>query len=186
MNVLLVMVLGWLALGLETGLKSTLSLRWGMVTAAPSFVLPLAVFIALCAPPVQATWACLILGLFLDLTAPQPTYTGELVVIGPYAIGLVIACQLVLALRGLVMRRNPLTVVLLSVLAGVVMQIVVTAFFTARAAVGDEIVWHTSHELLGRLVSAGITGGTAFVIAILLSPMAPLLGMPVQRSWIKR
>jgi hypothetical protein len=187
MNIVLVAVLAWLALGLETGLKGTLAVELGSVVAAPSFVLPLAVFIALCAPPVQALWACLALGLFMDLTAPQVLPGDTLVVIGPYAVGFFAAAQLVLALRGVVIRRHPLTVVMLSILAALVMQIVVTAMLTLRHVLTDHaMVWATSHELLGRLASAVVTGGTAFVMAIVLAPMAPLLGLPSGRGWTRR
>lgn len=186
MNLVLVAVLGWLAMGFETGLKGTLAVRLGSVTAAPSFVLPLAVFIALCAPPMQAMWVCLALGLLMDLTAPQMTVGDDLVVIGPYALGFAAACQLVLAMRGVVIRRHPLAVVMLSILAAAVMQIVVTAIFTARHAMGDQIIWNPSQELMARLLSAVATGATALVIAVLLSPMAPLLGLPSGRGWVRR
>lgn len=186
MNVILVAVLGWLAIGLEMGLKGTLSLQFGSATAAPSFVLPLAVFIALCAPAMQATWTCLILGAFLDLTAPQAMAGENITVLGPYAVGLVLACQFVLGIRGLVIRRHPLAVVMLSAIAAAIMHITVTAFFTVRAILGDPLVWNTSQELLGRLISAGLTCVTAFFIALTLAPLAPLLGLAAGRGWVRR
>ena len=187
MNVVLAILLGWLALGLETGLKGTLAVHLGSYAAAPSFVLPLAVFIALCAPPQQATWACVTLGLFLDLTAPQALPGDSLVVIGPYAIGTFLACQFVLAVRGMVIRRHPLTVVMLSIVAAMIMQIAVTALLTLRGLVADHaMVWNPSHELVERLASALVTGASALVIAILVAPMAPLLGLPSGRGWTRR
>jgi hypothetical protein len=186
MNVLLVAVLGWLAIGLEMGLKGTLSMQFGAASAAPSFVIPLAVFIALCAPAMQAVWACLILGAFLDLTAPQAIAGENITVLGPYAVGMAIACQFVLSIRGLVIRRHPLAVVMLSMIAAAIMHIVVVAFFTLRDICGDPVVWHTTQELLGRFISAGLTSITAFFIALALGPMAPLLGLPAGRGWVRR
>jgi hypothetical protein len=187
MNIMLVTVLTWLALGLEMGLKSTLGVRLGSVVAAPSFVLPLAVFIALCAPAMQASWACLVLGLFMDLTSPVALPGDSLVVIGPHAIGYFLACQFVLAIRGVVIRRHPLAVVVLSIVAAGIMQIAVTASLTLRAVLIDQaMIWSAKHEIVERLASAVVTGGTAFVVAIILAPMAPLLGLPAARSWVKR
>jgi hypothetical protein len=187
MNIMLVTVLAWLALGLEMGLKATLGVQLGSVVAAPSFVLPLAVFITLCAPAAQASWACIALGLFLDLTSPLALPGDALVVIGPHAIGYFVACQLVLALRGLVIRRHPLAVVVLSIVAAGVMQIVVTAVLTLRSVLIDHaMIWSAKHEIMERLASALVTGGTALVVAIVLAPMAPLLGLPAARSWVRR
>ncbi len=187
MNVMLVVVLGWLALGLEMGLKATLGIRMGSVVAAPSFVVPLAVFICLCAPPMQAAWACVALGLFMDLTSPVTLPGDSLVVLGPYALGFFAAGQLVLALRGVVIRRHPLSVVMLSIMAAAVMQIVVTASLTVRSMLTDQaMVWSAGHELLERLASAVVTGGTALVVAFLLAPMAPLLGLSAGRGSMRR
>ncbi len=187
MNFALVAVLAWLALGLETGLKGTLAINVSRLAAAPGFVLPLAVFITLCAPPAQAAWVCLTLGLLMDLTAPQTLPGDSLVVIGPYALGFLAACQTVLALRGVVLRRHPLTVVMLSIVAGIVMQIVVTSLLSLRHLTTDPaMVWHPSQELAARLASAVVTGASAFFVALALAPMAPLLGLQVSRGWPRR
>jgi hypothetical protein len=186
-NPLLLILLGWLMLGLETGLKDTLSVNIGNIVGAPSFVIPLAIFVALCAPPIPALWACLILGLFLDLTSPQPTTTGMLTVIGPYALGLLVAGQFVLVVRSVVLRRHPLTLVVLSIAGAVVMHIVVTALFTVRGLMGDAILFEPTAELLGRLLSAILTGGAAFVLALVFMPLAPLMGMPaIQARFARR
>ena len=67
---LLVIVLGWFCLGLETGLRPVFTYHVGAGAAWPSFIVPLAVFIAICANPAQVHWSCLLLGLALDLAAP--------------------------------------------------------------------------------------------------------------------
>jgi cell shape-determining protein MreD len=176
MNTLLVGLLGWLCLGFETGLKPTLAIRLGGVEAAPSFVVPLAVIVALCAPAGQALWACLVLGLFMDLTAPHALSTTEnITILGPYAIGFLLAGQFVVAIRGLVIRRHPLTAAILSVLAAGLMQIVATALLTAHHFL-DPLVWSPSAELWSRLLAALATGVTGLLVSIVVLPMAPLLG----------
>ena len=184
MNGLLVFLLGWLCVGLEAGLKQTLSVRLG-APAAPSFVIPLATMLAMCAPSMPALWSCLLLGLALDLTAPQTGAAGNVFIIGPNALALAIACQFVLAVRGLVIRRNPLTMVVLSISAAAIWGIVVTAFLTARSLY-DPMAWHASEQLGGRLMSAFLTGGTAFAMSFLLLPLAPMFGLPALRQQLTR
>lgn len=177
---LLVTVLGWLCLGLETGLKSTLAFRFGPVTAAPSFVVPLAVFVGVCATPFQVLWTCLGLGLAMDLLSPMDAGpSSTITVAGPHALGLLIAGQFVLLTRGLMIRRNPLTIVALSIPAAFLMHIVVVAFFTFRQFYSPLPNWSTSAELGNRLWSSVLTGGSALVLSILLMPTAPALGLPL-------
>jgi hypothetical protein len=187
MNVLLVMLLGWLTLGLEIGLKDTLAFRLGSLTGAPSFVVPLAIFVALCAPPVPALWTCLLLGVFLDLTSPQPTATGMLAVLGPNALGLLIAGQFVILIRAVLIRRHPLTLAALSVVGGAVLHIVATAIFTGRKFLNDPVLFDPTAQLLSGLLSALLTGGSALALSIVLLPLSPLLGLsPVQSRFGRR
>lgn len=176
MNALVVILLGWLMFGLETGLKDTLGVRWGGVAAAPSFVIPLAIFIALCAPPVPALWTCLALGLLLDLTAPQPTSTGLLTIVGPNALGLLLAGQFVLLVRAMVIRRHPVTLMVLSVLGATIAAIVGTALLTARGMLGDPIIFQPTDHLLSGMLSALLTGATAILLSAVFLPLSPLLG----------
>lgn len=171
------MVLGWLFLGLETGLRGALSFRVGSLAAAPSFVIPLAVYIAVCAPAQYALWSCLGLGLAIDLLTPFPTDSGTLTVIGPHALGFLIAGQFVLAVRGLVLRRNPVTVLALSIPAAAIVNIVVVAILTARHLVGDSIAWEPSAQLGARMLGSLLTGVTGLVIGLVLMPLAPALGL---------
>lgn len=187
MNVLLVVLLGWLCTGLEMGVKEALNVRFGVV-GAPSFVVPLAVVIALSAPPAAALWSCLGLGLCLDLTAPQSFAggaTATTLVLGPHALGLVLGGQFVLAVRGVVMRRNPISVVVLSVGAGAIMGIVVTALMTVRHLY-DPVEWHPAQQLMSNLLAALLTGGTALVLSLPLIPLTPMLGLTPPRNWARR
>lgn len=174
---LLVAVLGWLCLGLETGLRGALALPVGTHSASPSFVIPLAVYIAVCAAPRHAMWACLGLGVMLDLLAPHATKGEPMTIIGPYALGLMLAGQFVLAVRGLVIRRNPLTVLALSIPAAAIVQIVVVAIITARHIAGDPTVWDATGQLAARMLSALMTGVSGLVMGLVLMPLAPALGL---------
>lgn len=187
MNPLLVVVLAWLGMGLETGLKNTFAVHVGSVTGAPGFALPIVVLIALCAPPMATLWAALGIGLLLDLTAPFNTTTsGNLFLFGPGALGTVLGAQFVLLVRGMVIRRNPLTLVVLSMAAGIISAICTVALITVREFIlRDPIVWAPTHELMDRLFSAILTGGSGLVLGVLLLPLTPMLGLPAGQQRIR-
>ncbi len=173
----LVTVLGWLVLGLEAGTRGVLSVAIGPLSAAPSFAIPLMVFICICAAPAQALWSALGLGLATDLIWQYPTAAEPLTVMGPNALGFVCAAQFILAVRGLVIRRNPLTVGAVAIPAAAILHIVVVAVLTLRHAWDPTIVWAPTTELGARMISALLTGASGLVLGVLLMPLAPALGM---------
>lgn len=187
MNPILLVVLGWLAVGFETSLKAMLAVRVGNIVGAPSFIIPIVVIVALCAQPGPALWTALILGLLSDITAGVPTTTNETMYhIGPGAIGMVLGAQFVLLVRGMVIRRNPLTLVVMSISAGVIAAICTVAIITIRQFIlRDPIEWSPTHELTQRLFSALITGGSALALSIVLLPLTPLLGLPHSQAHIR-
>lgn len=172
-----VAVLGWICLGLDVGLRGPLS---HTLWAAPSFVVPLATFIALCAAPIPALWSALLLGLALDLVTPVAG--GSLTIAGPHALGLFLAGQFVLASRGLVIRRHPLTLAALSVAASLVMNIVVVAIFWARQMYSPIEGWSASADLGTGFLSAIITGLAGLIMSIGLLPLSPVLGLPAPHA----
>lgn len=171
-------VAAWLALGLELGLAPQLAWQLRSVTAQPSFVLPLAVFVATGAAANHAVWACLVLGLLLDLVWlwPASSSAGGLTVLGPHALGYLLAGQFVLAMRSMMIRRNPLALATLSVVASLVAGVAIVAVFAIRDALGDIVVWSTWTELLGRLASSLYTGVVALAMGFVLLRLAPVFG----------
>ncbi len=163
-------------LGLELGVRGALAL--GGRTVAPSFVMVLAVFVCTSAPSRQSLWAALALGICLDLTNPIEVVdqARTITLLGPHSLGYVLAAQLTLTMRGLVFRRNPLTIAFLSLLAAAIASIVFVAIMTLRSAF-DPIDWHPTTELFQRFASALYTGGLALVISPLLLLGMPLLGI---------
>ncbi|MCA9283728.1 MAG: hypothetical protein KDA22_00835, partial [Phycisphaerales bacterium] len=100
------LIFALLAVVVDTSLVGALEIRGVMPAVAPL----LAAFIALSAPPVTAMWACLVIGLLLDLSNPRMIGADQVFhLIGPYALGYLFAANLVLPLRAMVFRRNPLT-----------------------------------------------------------------------------
>lgn len=175
MNVIAVAVIAWLCLGLELGLRDLFA--FGPLGIAPSFVLPLVVFLALSAPPRAALWAALVLGIIIDLTWPiTRSDGGTLISIGPYALGYLIGAQVVISLRGMVMAKNPLTLVVLTVFAAIVGQILLVAILGIRSSY-DPIAFEPIPQLMARLLGAVMTGASALAMSLVLIPLAPLLGI---------
>ena len=171
----------WLGLGLEMGLRDALRLGGGSI--APSFIVPLVVWFALNASQRPALWAALIAGAMLDLTAAMPrTDGGDALILGPRALGLLLAARLVIAIRGKLIRRSPITVGVASGLAGAVVACVVVTLFAARAALGDPFQWSIGSELTTRLVSAGFTALVGLFVAIPLRLAEPVFGFPTDRA----
>lgn len=163
----------WLMLGLEQGLKG--SLQFGPRDVAPSFLAVYAVFLACSAPARAAQWGCLIIGVLMDLSSPMPRLdSGELTVLGPNALGALLMCQLVLALRGLMFRRNPLSIAFLSLIGFATWQVLVTAAFTIRSLAGDPIHWSPAAQLVSRLGSSLYTGVVAIPVSLVLVALLPM------------
>ena len=177
MNRLTFAVALWILLGLDLGLKPVIAL--GPTAIAPSLILPLVVFVALHAPSVAALWAGLIAGLMLDLTFPIAIDGGgERRVPGPAALGTLLAVAMVLHLRSMLIGRNPLTLVALTVAAGLVQGAVVVAMLTARSIAGDPISHSAAEHLLARAGSAVYSGLAAGILALVLFPAAGLFAFP--------
>jgi len=174
-------IAAWFALGLELGLRP--ALRLGPEALAPSFMLPLAVFVCLWAPHRVALWACLACGLLVDLTWRHPiTGGGAATILGPYALGYLLGGQLVLALRGVLIRGNPLTMAVMSMLAAAVAHVVVVAAMTVRTLYGDPIGFAPAPELLVRLGASAYTGVAGLALSLLLIPLTPVFGFQQQAT----
>ena len=116
MNWFVFAIITWISFGLELALTPVLDA--GSSGVHPSMVIPLMAFIALYAPRKQALWAAIVLGVLMDLLAPMPRIDGgSVVIIGPYALGYLLGAHFILAIRGMLIRRNPLTLVMIAIFA---------------------------------------------------------------------
>ncbi len=175
MNWVLFAICAWLALGLELALRDLLQL--GPSGVAPSFVLPLAVYVAMWAPARTAVGACFVLGLLIDLTGPRLIGQTPKVFAGPHALGYMLACALVLNMRWAIMRRNPISLIVLTVLSGAISTVVVVSLHTIRN-IYDPFAWHATAELLGGLAGALYSGASAAVMSLPLFALLPFFSFP--------
>lgn len=167
-----VLVYGYALVGIEMVLPA--ALRLGPTSVAPSFVVPMVVFVAMFAPAVQAYWTALLLGLSLDLLVP---WGGQVFVPGPRALGMLAAAYLVVTIRT-VINRNLLALIVFSILAAGLMQIVVVALLTFRSLYTLPIPWHPREELVQRMLSALYTGGSAALVGLVLFASTRMFRFP--------
>ncbi len=177
MNIFLFALLAWLFMGFEIALPPVLDAGGGGV--APSFLIPLVVFIALHAETRPALWSALILGLIVDLIQPVALVDGGAATIpGPHALGFLLAVQMTLSMRGMVIRRNPLTLVVLSILGMAIATLVVIAFTSVRGLLDPSLARRGAAELAPGILSALYTGLTALVLSFPLFALSPFFGFP--------
>ncbi len=175
MNWFVFAIVTWMLLGLELALLPVLDAGSGGVH--PSMIIPLMSFVALYAPRKQALWAAIILGVAMDLVSPMVRIDGgSVVIIGPHALGYLLACHFIFAIRGSLIRRNPLTLVIISIAASFVSQILVISIFTARNLGNSSLIWDAGDQLVQRSFSSLYTGLSALILSFLLFALAGVFG----------
>jgi len=181
-NWLLLGAIAWVFVGLEKGLSDALTL--GQTGIAPSFVFGLMTFIAMTAPRPIVMWSAVGLGVLMDLVFEVPLRQGgwPLTMIGPHPIAYALACQLILSMRGLMIRRNPFTLGFLAGVGALISNATLVAIFTFRSLLGAPLAWDTKHQLVAGLGSAVYTGLIAIFLAFVLFPLAGPLGLPNQQQ----
>ena len=142
-------------------------------TVFPGTCGALVVFVAMFAARPTALWAALLTGLMLDLGAPVVNSQGQpYYVPGPYALGFVLGAYLVLLLRPIVFRRNPLTVGMLTLPMLLAVSVIYLAIWSVRGFYADtQLPWMT--ESVTREIARML--GWAGYSAILAVPLGWLL-----------
>lgn len=168
MNWVAFAIAAWITLGLELGLRDALQL--GNLDVAPHFAVILLVFVGLWAAPNAALAAALILGAALDVFFQQKLSDAtDIVVLGPNALGGLLAGYTVLNLRAVMFRKNVLSLAFLCLVAGALMTIVATALLAIRS-VYDDLLFGPAVAYLGQgLASALYTALLAIPFGFVLN-----------------
>ena len=175
MNWFMLLFFAWVGFGLEMALLPVFDA--GASGVHPSVVLPLMVFVALHAPRRHALWCALILGVAMDLLTPiNHDNGGPVTLIGPYTLGYLLAAQFIFSVRGMVVRRNPLTIAFLSLIASLIAEILVVAIITIRALAGDNIAWDPKDALIVHTLSSLYTGAGALFLSFIFFSLTPAFG----------
>ena len=168
MNWVVFAIAAWVTLGFEFGLRDALQL--GDLNIAPHFAIILLVFVTLWATQGAALTAGLLLGIALDLFYQVKLNDGsDIVVLGPHALGCVLATYAVLNMRALMFRKNVLAIAFLSLVAAALLQVVVTALLTVRGSYDAVEFGSAASELGQRLASALYTGVVALAYGAILT-----------------
>ncbi|RMD65967.1 MAG: hypothetical protein D6824_01670 [Planctomycetota bacterium] len=180
MNWVFMLIVGWLALGLDLGLADALAM--GSRGVAPSFVVGVLVFVGLHASRGATLWTGLLLGLALDLTRAGVSASGAgleaVATLGPAAVGCLLAAHFVLTVRAVVMKRNPVALAVMGCLASLLVGLVVAGTLTARSWYDPAVQVKPLTELSIRLGQALYTGLLTPVVVYTLTPLTPFFGFP--------
>jgi cell shape-determining protein MreD len=182
------LIMAFLALAVDHSFTRVLTVSSETMEIRPSITPALAVFVALAAPRMAALWACLLLGLLVDLPF-QNTSTvsgaGALVVVGPYALGYVFGGYFICQLRASVFRRRALTIGVLAAclaMAAATVAIscgVIRSWHPASWYAGAPLTWprgSAGGELLRQLLCSLASGLVAIPVGWMLIRTVPLWG----------
>jgi rod shape-determining protein MreD len=175
-------ILAYLALVLETGLKGMLHIGG----ATPSLLLILLVYVGISAPPLTVLWAGAALGLLHDLSAAVPATGAPLHVVGPGVLGFMLAGYATLQIRALVFRNSSITVAMAVFFAGILAHLLIVALLTFRGlpiVPGQAIEgWRAADQLVSRFLSLLYTTIVALPLGRLLLWTDPWWGFTTLTS----
>ncbi|MFG0293052.1 MAG: hypothetical protein ACIAQF_00825 [Phycisphaerales bacterium JB065] len=175
MNWIVFSIFAWVAIAFETGFRDALAL--GSSPVSPSLAMILVAFVALWAPIRHALPAAIIIGLLLDFGDLVRTPAGEpVVVLGRHAIGCLLASYTVVTMRGMMFRKNIITIVVLSGVTMALTQVLAISMLKFRSLYDIVIVDDAASQLGSQLGSALYTAALAFVIGPVLNSMKWLFG----------
>jgi len=166
-----------LTVTLEMSVKSVLSIN-AFNRLAPSFVIVMLVFIALQAPRFNVLWAALMMGVLLDLTTPLQAPGGEPVfLIGPHALGFVVAAFAIVQMRSVVFRQRLITMIVFTFVAFLAVSVIRIMLLGVRGWFGEELVWANGsavRELLHAILVALYSCVIALPFGWVLLKLAPI------------
>ncbi len=167
-------VVAFAFLVLEMSVSNVLVVR-SLGNIAPSFVAVLAVFVSLFAPRLTALWACWTLGLLLDLSIYLPHGTDRPgPIIGPYALGYVGGCMIVLYVRSMLFRNRTPTVAVMTIVFVAASSLVAMLFYFVQDFYPGGGLDRPPGELTRRLGIAVYSGALALLIGRPLIWTAPV------------
>lgn len=132
----------------------------------PRLVVVVVAFAAMHADGSQVRWFALLAGFLMDLS--EPSLSGPrapLYLIGPSTLGMLFGAEATLSLRGLLIRRNPLAIGVMSLLLNLTSGLFWTAWWALRSWYpdspppwGDGSALHEFGTQFFESISAGVFG----------------------------
>ncbi len=147
-------------------------------------------FVCFNASKPAARWAALAMGISYDLLSPAALPGGAaLVVIGPHTLGCLLAAGVAIPIRGVVFKRNPVAVALLSGALLVIHQIGWFAMWTVRGWLGDPVPWvpgEVGATMLWSTLASVPTAVIGIPVCMLLERFESVWGFPAIGSTARR
>ena len=162
----------YLVVALQVGVADALAIPSRFGAIQPRLILLLAVFVGLSAAPGVALAAWVALGLVVDLVSPQPGVT----LVGPYALGYLVAGYVLLQGRTMVFRQHPLTMGMMILVCGLAAHLVVVLVFSIRTWYDPLPGFSGGTELVRRFFSLLVTGLLGVILAGPIFRLAPVFG----------
>jgi hypothetical protein len=106
--------------------------------------------------------------------------------VGPHALAFLVAARLVVAGRWVMLRRNPVALALMTVVAGLAVTIVTAIPLTIHQIIGDGLAWRAWPHVLGGFGSAFYSALIALPMGLLLNPMSGWFGVNPGRPASRR
>lgn len=168
MNWIIFALLLWVSMGLDLGLRGLLQL--GDSAIAPRFGVVLLVFICLWARPGALMLGAVFVGLGMDIFTDVyiTGQEGAITVLGPYALGCMLAGYTIFTVRSVMQRKSAFTLAALTLLATLLVEVVRITLLTVRSFYDDL-------ALDGAVAALGTGAGTAVYTGLLALLLAPLL-----------
>ena len=173
--------MNWLAFAITTyvllAVQTAFSGAVAVGGASPNLLLVLAVFVGTSARANVVLWSLLVLGVLLDLQ-PGPL-TGAGVLVGPHALGLLVAALALLQLRNLLFRDSVFTLVLLTLVAGGFAALVEVAVYGLRGLwflANEPTPWRATEHLGRRLLDVIYSAAVAVPLGLVLNRTRPWWG----------
>lgn len=166
----------WGAAGLEQGLAGAFEVgSWGI---SPRVSLILLAFVSLFASRWHALWAGIVTGVTLDLFHVVGVSGAErsIAVIGPHALGCLLAVYAVLTARSMVFRDRVSTLAMVSFAVTLLVGVTSSSVLLMRSAYDTIELVSPGRMLIVWMGSAVYTGVAAFPIALVFAVIRPLMG----------
>jgi cell shape-determining protein MreD len=172
-------LVAFFACALDAGIEPLIVINVAGYDVFPSFMLLLTGFVALWASQASALWAGLILGLLTDCLVRLPGTDSRQVIalVGPNALGFLLAAYTVVQIRGVFKRESALALAICVFLAGIMALLMTVMIITARGLYTEPIPgWHGLGQLARGMMCLVYTSLLALPLGWLLGKTLPIWG----------
>ena len=184
MNWIVFAIFTYLFIAFQEGLRNVIALPAGMGGMAPALLLVLGVYICLYARTHIALWSMLILGALTDLLTT--TIPGG-PVIGPAALGYMLAGIAVLQMRGFVFKQSIFTLAFLTFISGILSSLTIITLYKLRTLgwLTNEPIpgWYSAEQMFRYFMMLLYSSAVAFPLGFVLFKVLPIWNFTEKKAY---